>query len=153
MEGLSHIGLKTTNVDRSERFYRELLGGEVVRRRDEPDRRIWIMVRGVRLEIAEVDPWPVMTEDQRRALPAISFLTTPAETDAIAKRLGEAGMPHRGPVLKATGSSVGVYFGDPDGNPLSLSCPEGYPPDGLERNIASSWAAAPFEWSETAATP
>jgi len=146
MEGLSHVGLKTTDVDRAERFYAELLGGEVVRRRTEPDRRIWMLVRGVRLEIAEVAPWPAMTEDQRRALPAISFLTSPQETDAIAQRLRQAGVPHRGPVLKATGSSVGVYFGDPDGNPFSLSCPEGYPPDGLDRNVASSWAASPFAW-------
>src|SRR6266540_5084768 len=146
MEGLSHIGLKTTDVDRAERFYRDLLGGEVVRRRDQPDRRVWIMVRGVRLEIAEVEAWPAMTEEQRRATPAISFLSSREETDAIAQGLRDAGVPHRGPVLKATGSAVGVYFGDPDGNSLSLSCPEGYPPDGLERNVASSWAAAPFEW-------
>ena len=36
---------------------------------------------------------------------------------------------------KATGASVGVYFADPDGNPLSLSCSEGYVREGLERSL------------------
>jgi catechol 2,3-dioxygenase-like lactoylglutathione lyase family enzyme len=146
MNGLSHIGLKSTDLDRTERFYVELLDGEVFRRREEPDRRIWLTVGGVRLEIAEMPAWRPLDDAQRLAVPAISFLVTPDEVDGLAAKLRAGSIPHRGPVLKATGSAVGVYFGDPDGNPLSLSCPEGYPPDGLERNVAGSWAAAPYPW-------
>jgi catechol 2,3-dioxygenase-like lactoylglutathione lyase family enzyme len=149
MNGLSHIGLKSTDLARTEPFYTELLGGEILRRREEPDRRIWLNVGGVRLEIAEMPAWRPLDERQRLAVPAVSFLVTPKEVIELANKFREAGVPHRGPVLKATGSAIGVYFGDPDGNPLSLSCPEGYPPDGLDRNIAGSWAAEPFAWPRT----
>jgi hypothetical protein len=54
-------------------------------------------------------------------------------------------VPHYGPSLKATGNGVGVYFGDPDGNPLALSCAEGYVRDGLPRNTGRSWAPEPYE--------
>lgn len=146
MNGLSHIGLKSTDLDRTERFYTEVLAGEVFRRRDEPDRRIWLTVGGVRLEIAEMEAWRPLDDAQRLALPGVSFLVAADEVDALTRKINDAGVPHRGPVLKATSYAVGVYFGDPDGNPLSLSCPEGYPADGLERNIAGSWAAVPYEW-------
>ena len=152
MDGLSHIGLKSTDLARTERFYTEVLGGEVVRRREEPDRRVWLIVRGVRLEIAEIAPWPPLDDRQRLAIPAISFLAAPNETDRIAERFRAAGIPHRGPLLKATGSAVGLYFGDPDGNPLSISCPEGYPAQGLDRNIAGSWATKPFDWPPVASS-
>ncbi|MEA2638772.1 MAG: hypothetical protein QOF51_166 [Chloroflexota bacterium] len=147
MQGLSHIGLKSTNLARSERFYTGMLGGEAVQRREMPDRRVWIQVSGVRLEIAELPAWGRLDEEQRRALPMISFLVTPDEVDPIVARLVTAGVPHDGPKLKATGNGVGVYFGDPDGNPLALSCNEGYVREGLERNTTRIWAAAPYDWT------
>jgi catechol 2,3-dioxygenase-like lactoylglutathione lyase family enzyme len=152
MDGLSHVGLKSANLDVTERFYTQVLDGEVFRRREEPDRRIWMTVGGARLEIAEMAPWTPFDDRQRLATPAVSFLASPAEVDEIAQRLRDLAVPHRGPVLKATGQAVGLYFGDPDGNSLSLSCPEGYPADGLDRNTAGSWAAAPYDWSGAPAT-
>ena len=146
MDGLSHIGLKSTDLARTERFYTEALGGEVVRRREDPDRRVWLEVRGVRLEIAELPAWPPLDELQRRALPMLAFAVAPEDVDPIVARLAAAGVAHHGPVLKATGNGVGVYFGDPDGNPLSLSCNEGYARDGLTRNALRSWAPAPYAW-------
>ena len=151
MAGLSHIGLKSTDLVRTERFYTEALGAQVVRRREEPDRRIWLEVRGVRLEIAELPAWGLLHEEQRRALPMVAFLVAPEDIDPIVARLRTAGVPHHGPVLKATGNGVGVYFGDPDGNPFSLSCNEGYVRDGLARNPVRSWAPAPFAWPATSA--
>lgn len=146
-EGLSHIGLKSTDLGRTERFYTQVLRGEVAARREQPDRRIWVQVRGVRLEIAELPAWAPLDEGQRRALPMVAFLVTPDEVDGIVAQLLAAGVPHHGPVLKATGSGVGVYFGDPDGNPLALSCNEGYVRDGLVRNPLRTWAPSPYAWS------
>jgi catechol 2,3-dioxygenase-like lactoylglutathione lyase family enzyme len=144
--GLSHIGLKSTNLARTDRFYVDVLGGALLRRREEPDRRIWLDVRGVRLEIAEVSPWPALTPEQRLMLPTLSFLVAPDEVDSVVARLGSARIPYREPMLKATGNGVGVYFADPDGNPLSLSCPEGYVREGLARSIHNTWVPAPFDW-------
>ena len=143
--GLSHVGLRTADVDRAARFYTSVLGGAIERRRTEPDRRVWVRVRGVMLEIAELPAWAPLDENQRRALPMVAFAVTPEEVNSLVAGLDDARVPHEGPALKATGESVGVYFSDPDGNPLSLSCPPGYPTEGLERR-KGDWAPAPFDW-------
>jgi catechol 2,3-dioxygenase-like lactoylglutathione lyase family enzyme len=144
--GLSHIGLKSADLGRTERFYVDVMGGSVLRRRDEPDRRVWLDVRGVRLEIAEVSRWPMLSDEHRQMLPTVSFLVVPDEVDPIVARLQSAGVPFREPMLKATGPGVGVYFADPDGNPLSLSCPEGYAREGLQRSLHNTWVPSPYEW-------
>ena len=143
--GLSHIGLRTVDVDRAARFYTSALGGAIERTRTEPDRRAWVRVRGVMLEIAEMPSWNCLDAQQRAALPMVAFAVSPEEVDALVARLDAAGVPRHGPVLKATGESVGVYFADPDGKALSLSCPPGYPTAGLSRR-ARDWVAAPFDW-------
>ncbi|HZT06279.1 MAG TPA: VOC family protein [Chloroflexota bacterium] len=145
--GLSHIGLRTADLDRAARFYTRALPGAVLRRRDEPDRRVWVRVLGVTLEIAEVAGWKPLDEAQRRALPQIGLLVGPRELDQIVNRLDAAGVPHHGPTLKMAGQAVGVYFSDCDGNPFSLSCPEGYPSAGLPRN-ARMWFPSPWTWAE-----
>jgi glyoxylase I family protein len=146
MGGLSHIGLRCADIARTERFYTEVLGGSVIQRRDQPDRRIWLNVRGVRLEIAEAEMSP-FSEAQRRVLPTVSFLLEAADVDPVVGRLRDAGVPFREPMLKATGAGVGVYFADPDGNPLSLSCPQGYVRDGLQRSVHNDWVPGPYAWS------
>ena len=80
----------------------------------------------------------------------LGFVVAPDEMDPIVARLDGAGVPHHGPTLKMTGNGVGVYFGDPDGNPLALSCNEGYVREGLPRN-ARSWVPAPYGWPQAAA--
>jgi catechol 2,3-dioxygenase-like lactoylglutathione lyase family enzyme len=147
MTGLSHVGLKSTDLRRTERFYVDVLGGQVLRRRQEPDHRIWLEVRGVRFEIAEVASRPALSNQDRAFLPTTSFLVTPDEMDEVVLRLREADIPHREPMLKATGSSVGAYFADPDGNPLSLSCPDGYQREGLARSHHNTWVPSPFDWT------
>src|SRR5437762_709224 len=131
MGGLAAIGLRTPDLNRIVRFYTEALPGTVTRRREEPDRRAWIRVLDVPFEIAQVAAWSPLDEGQRRGLPAVSFATGPDELDALVAGLDAAGVPRRGPVLKMSGEAVGVYFSDPDGSPLSFSCPAGYPGQGL----------------------
>jgi catechol 2,3-dioxygenase-like lactoylglutathione lyase family enzyme len=147
--GLSHIGLRTADLDRAARFYTTALPGSIIRRREEPDRRVWVRLLGVTLEIAEVPAWEPLTEAQCRALPQISLLVRPAEVDQIVASLDAADVPHHGPVLKMAGEAVGLYFTDPDCNAFSLSCPEGYPSQGLARN-AQMWFPMPFVWKEGA---
>ena len=147
MDGLSHIGLKSADLARTERFYVEVLGAEVINRREVPDRRVWLNVRGARLEIAELPAWGNLDEEQRRSLPMLAFAVGPDEVDGVVARLQSAGVPHDGPRLKATGTGVGVYFGDPDGNPLALSCAEGYVRDGMQRTTSRVWTPAPYDWA------
>jgi len=143
--GLSHIGLRTADLDRAARFYTAAVPGSIIRRRDEPDRRVWVRLLGVTFEIAEVPAWGWLTEAQCRAVPQISLLARPVEIDDFAERLGAHNVPHQGPILKMAGTGVGLYFSDPDTNAFSLSCPEGYPSEGLARN-AQMWFPTPYTW-------
>jgi len=144
--GLSTIGLKTSSVELAADFYAGVLGGEVTNRREQPDRRVWVRLGGIMLEIAEVSPWVDLSEPARRQTPLLGLQVDPAGLDEIVGRLTSAGIPHHGPVLKLAGESVGVYFTDSDGNGLSLSCSRGYPIAGLARRDPN-WVPAPFEWS------
>lgn len=149
LASFASIGLRTTSVDRAIAFYGDLLGGEVVRRRSEPDNRVWMKLAGVGLEIAEVRAAPALSEEQRRLLPVLAFNVDPAELDDVVGRLRAAGIPLHGPALKMAGEAVGVYLADPDGNGLSLSCSSGYPIAGLERRD-SHWTPAPYAWEALA---
>ena len=146
MAGLGvSIGMKTSDAKRAAAFYVGLLGGEQTNWRDQPDRRVWVRLGGIIFEIAEVSPWVPLDEAARRQLPVLALQVEPDELDAITGRLAATGVPHHGPVLKLAGTSVGVYFADPDGNGLSLSCASGYPVEGLVRRDPN-WEPAPYEW-------
>lgn len=146
IQGISTLGLKTSNVQLAADFYAGVLGGEVTNRREEPDRRVWVRLGGMTLEIAEVSPWVAISDEARRQLPILGLRVDPAELNEILDRLVAARVPHHGPVLKLAGESVGVYLADSDGNGLSLSVASGYPIAGLERRNPN-WAPAPYAWS------
>lgn len=145
LASFASIGLRVTSVDRAIAFYGDLLGGEVVRRRTEPDNRVWMKLVGVGLEIAEVPAAAPLSKEQRRLLPIIAFNVEPGQLDDVVVRLRAARVPLEGPALKMAGESVGVYLADPDGNGLSLSCNSGYPVAGLQRRDPN-WAPAPYSW-------
>lgn len=149
LSGFFNIGLRTADLARAERFYTEMLGGTVTNRREHPDRRVWLRVGGITLEVLEIPAWKPLDEAQQRSRATIGFLVAPEQVDAIVERLRGTGVPVHGPVLKAAGQSVGVYFADPDGTPLSLTCPEGYPTVGLERH-ATGWVPGPYPWPRPA---
>ncbi len=143
---MSSVGLKSADVDRAARFYVSVLGGEVTRRREKPDRRIWVRLGGTTLEIAEVSPWAFAGEGQRRQAPILAFQVGFADLDSIVAQLKSEKVPHHGPALKMAGESVGVYLSDPDGNGLSLSCSAGYPIAGLQRRDPN-WAPEAYPWA------
>jgi catechol 2,3-dioxygenase-like lactoylglutathione lyase family enzyme len=152
LSGFFNIGLRTADLARAERFYAGLLGATVTNRREQPDRRVWLKLGGITFEVLEVPPWTQLDEAQQRSRTQIGFLVAPDQVDEIVARLCATGVPVHGPVLKAAGSSVGVYFSDPDGTPLSLSCNEGYPIEGLERH-GLGWVPGPYPWPGEPTTP
>jgi catechol 2,3-dioxygenase-like lactoylglutathione lyase family enzyme len=152
LAGFFNIGLRTADLSRAERFYTELLGGTVTNRRETPDRRVWLKVAGITFEVLEVPAWTPLDEAQQRSRTSIGFVVAPDQVDAIVDKLRATGVPVHGPVLKAAGTSIGVYFSDPDGTPLSLSCNEGYPIEGLERH-GLGWVPGPYAWPGPATSP
>jgi catechol-2,3-dioxygenase len=139
------IGLRTSDLQRAIRFYCEALGGEVTRQRAEPDHRAWIKLGGITLEVLQVEPWPLLSAEQQRAIPVIGFSLAAADLKQMAARVEEAGVPHHGPVLKMAGESVGMYLSDPDGTGLSFSSGSGYPSAGLPRRDPN-WVPSPYAW-------
>ena len=99
-QGLSHIGLRTADLDRAARFYTTTLPGEVLRRRDEPDRRVWVRLLGITLEIAEVPAWEPLSEAQLRAVPQISLLARPPEVRVAEGRRGPFALALLCPLLQ-----------------------------------------------------
>ena len=66
----------------------------------------------------------------------------PARIDALKK----AGLHFRNEMEVGPGGRQ-IQLEDPDGNPLALSCNEGYVRDGLTRpTVARTWAPAPYAW-------
>ncbi len=152
LAGFFNIGLRTSDLARAERFYTELLGATVTNRRETPDRRVWLRIAGIGFEVLEVPPWAPLDEAQQRSRATIGFLIAPDQVDPMVAKLRATGVPVHGPVLKAAGTAIGVYFSDPDGTPLSLSCNEGYPIEGLERHTLG-WVPGPYTWPSATTKP
>lgn len=120
-----HLAIQCADLDRAERFYREVLGLEVLRRwpRDGGgDRSVWLsMGEGgfVALERAgdrpQEAPPPAAWRDGRPGLHLLALRIAPAERPRWEARLEEAGVP----VVHRTRWTI--YFHDPEGNRIGLS--------------------------------
>jgi catechol 2,3-dioxygenase-like lactoylglutathione lyase family enzyme len=125
MEGLHHLAIQCADLERCERFYREVLRLRVVQRwprEDGPgDRAVWLALADgapapfLALERADaatpLRPW----RDGAAGLHLAAFRIGAHERSAWEVRLAEAGVEvvHR--------SRWTLYFRDPEGNRLGLS--------------------------------
>jgi glyoxylase I family protein len=120
-----HLAIQCADLDRCERFYREVLGLAVLRRwpREQGggDRSVWLSVGGdeasgfLALERAEAPavqrPW----RDGRAGLHLVALAIPPAERHAWEDRLAMAGVP----VVHRTRWTL--YVLDPEGNRVGLT--------------------------------
>ncbi len=119
-----HLAIQCADLDRCERFYREVLGLEVLRRwpRDGGgDRSVWLSVGDgpaggfLALERAEEAPEPRAWRDGRAGLHLVALRIAPAERRVWEDRLEAAG------VLVAHRTRWTIYFHDPEGNRIGLT--------------------------------
>ena len=119
-----HVAIQCADLDRCERFYREVLGLEVLRRwpgEGGGDRSVWLSVGDgdaggfLALERAEETPAPRPWRDGKPGLHLVALRIEPAERRAWEDRLEAAG------VLVVHRTRWTIYFHDPEGNRIGLT--------------------------------
>lgn len=130
VQRLDHVVLRVVDLDRAETFYREVLGCEVVRRRDD------LGLRHLRAGASMID---LVSVDGRlgerggsaagtegRNLDHLCLRIEPFDEAAIVEHLAQHGIAAHGPATAnfgAEGEGPSLYFADPDGNTLELKGP------------------------------
>jgi glyoxylase I family protein len=130
LAGISHIDLTVTDRDRSERFYTEVLGFEVVRRVDQPDlgfRLADLRHPGVPVEMCVRQPTAgdgSPFDEFRTGLDHLSFLVpSRAELERWQEHLERNGATYT-PIVDAPYGAV-LVFRDPDNIQLELMAEPG----------------------------
>jgi lactoylglutathione lyase len=124
-----HVGLNVSDLARSRRFYETVFGFTVTEESEREGRRFAFLSDGQRLVLTlwEQSTGPFATD--RPGLHHLSFLVD--HIDAVRvyeRRLREIGarFHYHGVVPHAEGlDSGGIFFEDPDGIRLEISCPAG----------------------------
>ncbi len=147
--GLDHVRLAVDDLDRAVRFYRDVLGAELVDRYDRNDRNdpraaadrpttagrpgptprraaraTFRVGRGLTLQLV-VAARRAPAGDER---PLWAFAIAPADVAVFRQRLTDAGVAHVGPVAGGPLCQASIYLHDPAGNLLELTT-TGYPGD------------------------
>ena len=130
LQRLDHVVLRVRDLDRSEAFYRALLGCEVVRRRDD------LGLRHLRAGASMIDLVAVDGKLGRRGgaaagaegrnLDHLCLRIEPFDEAAIVAHLARHGVAPHGPAATnfgAEGDGLSLYFDDPDGNTVELKGP------------------------------
>jgi glyoxylase I family protein len=119
-----HVAIQCADLDRCERFYRDVLGLEVLRRWPREgggDRSVWLTVGDgdgagfLALERAEETPRPRAWRDGAPGLHLLALRIGAAERAAWEDRLEAAG------VLVVHRTRWTIYFHDPEGNRIGLT--------------------------------
>ena len=119
-----HVAVQCADLDRCERFYREVLGLEVLRRWPREgggDRSVWLSVGDgdeggfLALERAEEAPASRPWRDGKPGLHLLALRIEPVERRAWEDRLEAAG------VLVVHRTRWTIYFHDPEGNRIGLT--------------------------------
>lgn len=120
---LHHVAIQCADLDRCERFYREVLGLPVLRRwprAEGGDRSVWLTAGAgeegfIALERAEDAPERRAWRDGKPGLHLLALRIAPAERSGWEDRLEAAG------VLVVHRTRWSIYFHDPEGNRIGLT--------------------------------
>ncbi len=127
VQRIDHVVLRVRDLDRAEAFYRELLGCEVVRRRDD------LGLRHLRAGASMIDLISVggklgarggaAAGGEGRNLDHLCLRIEPFDEAPIVRHLAAHGLAPHGPVATnfgAEGDGPSLYFDDADGNTIEL---------------------------------
>ena len=124
LDGVHHIGVNVSDLNRAESFYVNVLGFIVVDRYQEGIRHSMLDTGTTKIHLFESinlefdDAIIRLSEDGYAHL---AFGTTRKQFPQIMEELKKHNVPFRGPLILGKGESV--HFKDPDGNHLEIRCP------------------------------
>ena len=124
LDGVHHIGVNVSDLNRAESFYVKVLGFIVVDRYQEDIRHSMLDTGTTKIHLFEStnlefdDAIIRLSEDGYAHL---AFGTTRKQFPQIMEELKKHNIPFRGPLILGKGESV--QFKDPDGNHLEIRCP------------------------------
>jgi catechol 2,3-dioxygenase-like lactoylglutathione lyase family enzyme len=131
--GFNHVATLTTDMNRTVHFYEDALGaevrGEVLPRDDHPWMKVVDIGGGAALNIFEVAAEEIIGERRRQghrgAVDHFAFaVDSRATLERVSERLSAAGAQEVGEVQQL-GTTLSVFFRDPDGMELEVCCPAG----------------------------
>ena len=130
LQRLDHVVLRVRDLDRSEAFYRALLGCEVVRRRDDLG-LLHLHAGASMIDLVAVDGklgrrGGAAAGAEGRNLDHLCLRIEPFDEAAIVAHLARHGVAPHGPAATnfgAEGDGLSLYFDDPDGNTVELKGP------------------------------
>jgi catechol-2,3-dioxygenase len=115
VRGLCELTLQTPDPTGLAAFYTNLLGLEVLERADD---RIWLAC-GERTRLGLWTPGEKEYGDRGGRHVHFAFSAAPGQLSAVAERLADLRVAHRGPV-EHDGGDRSLYFEDPEGNLVEL---------------------------------
>lgn len=124
LDGVHHIGVNVSNLDRAESFYTNVLGFKVIDRYQEEIRHSMLDTGTTKIHLFEstdLEFDDAITCLSEGGYAHMAFGTNRKQFPQVMEELKKHNVPFRGPIILGKGESV--HFKDPDGNHLEIRCP------------------------------
>ena len=124
LDGVHHIGVNVSNLDRAESFYTNVLGFKVIDRYQEEIRHSMLDTGTTKIHLFEstnLEFDDAITRLSEDGYAHMAFGTNRKQFPQIMEELKKHNISFRGPLILGKGESV--HFKDPDGNHLEIRCP------------------------------
>ena len=124
LDGVHHIGVNVTNLDRAESFYTNVMGFKVIERYQEKIRHAMLETGATKIHLFEstnMEFGKAINRLSEDGYAHVAFGTSRKLFPQVMEELKKYNVSFRGPLILGKGESV--HFKDPDGNHLEIRCP------------------------------
>jgi catechol 2,3-dioxygenase-like lactoylglutathione lyase family enzyme len=159
LKGVDHIAFVVTDLERSVKFYQTVFDGEVGRSRgiNEKDKaanrskHTLVKVGSFGFDLFEMAPGDPPKTDTRHL--HFAFAIDSADLDHVQEQLTQLKIPFDGPKAHGGGSSLSIYFRDPDGYQLEATAKfanqAAYDAEISRRGAKFGGEGHTYEWKES----